>query len=288
MESVFWSHANSYEGEYFIVKRYPNQEFSEGYHYHDFYEVQIYFCDDELDEIAIINFDEDKKYSLHSGDIFLINIFQPHRIDIKTKKNYIRYCIAFSPSLMMYMCNEKSNLYYIYNDGNPKYPLMHMDIKHQELFLQMYKTFDAQLTKQLHGKSFLEQSLLFGVISIVYDIYYPEPQTLLSKTEHMDILMKLVRYIDDHLSEDLSLPQLAEITNFSVYHLCRLFKKTTGTTLNKYITSKRIENAKSLLSTDKSIQEIGFDVGFNNYNNFYRCFKQITGLSPAEFRQKYY
>lgn len=286
MESVFWSHANSYEGEYFIIKRYPRHEFSEGYHYHDYYESQIYYCEDPDEEIATISLGDETTYSLHSGDAFLINMFESHRIQIKTNKEYIRYCIAFTPKLMMYICNEKSNLYQIWNRNNAKYPLMHMPEDDFTHFLQLYTDFDLRLKMQQHGKSFLEQALLFGVMSILYNLYYPNPQDRLDNSEHMTILTNLVRYIDDHLSEDLSLNELSEITNFSTYHLCRLFKKNTGTTLNKYITSKRIENAKVLLGTNRSIQSIGFDIGFNNYNNFYRCFKQITGITPAEYRQQ--
>ena len=101
----------------------------------------------------------------------------------------------------------------------------------------------------------------------------------------MSTLTTLVRYIDEHIAEDLSLKQLSEVTNFSTYHLCRIFKKNTGTTLNKYIVSKRIENAKLLLAGDASIQTISKEVGFNNYNHFYRCFRQIVGINPADYRE---
>ena len=153
------------------------------------------------------------------------------------------------------------------------------------IYPYMYHDFEVRLKDMEHGKRFLEQSLLFGIIAQLYDIYYTETQIAPTDSLHMSTLTTLVRYIDEHIAEDLSLKQLSEVTNFSTYHLCRIFKKNTGTTLNKYIVSKRIENAKLLLAGDASIQTISKEVGFNNYNHFYRCFRQIVGINPADYRE---
>ncbi|MCB7067836.1 AraC family transcriptional regulator [Enterocloster citroniae] len=283
MASIFESHSNTYDGEYFIIKRIPEREFLGTYHYHDFYEAQFYFSDGP-DDIGTIML-ENKTYTIKNGDIFLINMFESHLIKLFPGINYTRYCIAISPTLMMFICDEHSNLFNIYNKDNKHYPLMNMSLSQQELFLHMYNDFESQLTKLDHGKGFLEQSLLFGVIAMIYNIYYSHDQINLSRSHHMVILTKLVRYIDNHLGEDLSLTRLSEVTNFSECYLCRIFKKDTGTTINKYIVSKRIEASKLLLAGQESINNITRQVGFNNYNNFYRSFKQITGMNPADYRK---
>jgi len=162
---------------------------------------------------------------------------------------------------------------------------MHMTEKQQNSFLHMYRDFENQLKELDQGKGFLEQSLLFGIIALLYNMYYSKEELPHTDSLHMTALTKLVRYIDDHLSEDLSLSTLSEAANFSTFHLCRIFKKSTGTTLNKYIVSKRIETAKLLLAGQNTIQNISKSVGFNNYNHFYRCFKQISGMNPAEYRE---
>ncbi len=284
MAAIFWSHANSYVGDYSIVKRTPHKEFIEGYHYHDFYEAQFYFSDSTDEPLGTIMLGEEM-YKPRNGDVFLINMFDPHYIQMDFSKHYDRYCVSISPTLMLFICTEHSNLFTIYNKNNQHYPLMHMNAHQQETFLTLYHQFEKLLNEVEHGKRFLEQSLLFGIIALLYNIYYSETQITATDSLHMSVLTKLVRYIDDHIADDLSLKTLSEVTNFSTYHLCRIFKKNTGTTLNKYIVSKRIENAKLLLAGTSSIQNISKEVGFNNYNHFYRCFRQIVGLNPADYRE---
>lgn len=53
MAAIFWSHANSYVGDYSIVRRTPHKEFTEGYHYHDFYEAQFYFNNDRKQRTSL-------------------------------------------------------------------------------------------------------------------------------------------------------------------------------------------------------------------------------------------
>ena len=101
----------------------------------------------------------------------------------------------------------------------------------------------------------------------------------------MEVVTKLIGYIDEHISEDLSLENLSEYVNFSTFHLSRMFKRYTGTTLNKYIINKRIDKAKLLLEGSMSITNVSKEVGFNNYNHFYRTFKNVTGVSPADYKE---
>lgn len=284
MPARFISHANTYQGDYHIIRRTPSKEFTNSLHYHDFYEAQFYFCKDHDACIGNVQLG-DETYQLKSGDILLINIFVPHHIVMEEDTEYERYCISISPSLMSFMGAEHADFYNIYSVANSNYPLVHMDEAVQADFLEMYRHYESRLPLRQRSRRYLEQSFLFNCIALLYDLYYSDEPVASSDVMHRSVLTALVRYIDEHIAEDLSLEQLAKVANFSTYHLCRIFKKNTGTTLNKYINSKRIENAKFLMTDTASIQDISKAVGFNNYNQFYRTFCQIVGLSPAEYRK---
>ena len=146
MAAIFWSHANSYVGDYSIVRRTPHKEFTEGYHYHDFYEAQFYFNNDPetKDEPLGTIMLGDEMYKPKNGDVFLINMFDSHYIQMDNKKHYDRYCVSISPTLMLFICSEHSNLFNIYNKSNRNYPLMHMTEHQQQLFLQMYHDFEVE------------------------------------------------------------------------------------------------------------------------------------------------
>lgn len=95
----------------------------------------------------------------------------------------------------------------------------------------------------------------------------------------------LVKYIETHYSQPISLDLLASRANVSKYHLCREFRKYTGHSPADYIIEFRINHAKFLLrSTDLPACKIGKQVGIPNETNFLRHFKKKTGLTPSQYR----
>lgn len=285
MAALFIPHHDIFAGNYTIVRRDSTHEFRKEEHYHDFYEIQFYLSESEDNRIGTIRLNE-KEYSLYQGCLILINMFTPHQIRITTKDPYIRYCISFDTSLLLFASSEKSNLFNIFsNYGSGKY-LQMLTPSQIRTFLEIYNRHENM--PQHNGRDIMEKALILEIFSNVYDIFYNGDDISPLDSRNMRIVSDLVSYITDNLGSDLSLEVLAQRENFSTFHLSRMFKKYTGTTLNKYIVNKRIDKAKLLLrdsGVDSSIAEISEQVGFNNYTHFYRTFLTITGQSPAEYRE---
>ncbi len=94
-------------------------------------------------------------------------------------------------------------------------------------------------------------------------------------------------YIALHIDEKLSLSKIASRIGYSDYYLSRKFKQETGTSINDYIKTAKIERAKTLLlSTDKSIQEICDTLSFGTRSFFAQTFKDIVGIPPAQYREE--
>ena len=92
-------------------------------------------------------------------------------------------------------------------------------------------------------------------------------------------------YIDNHICEKLSLQDISSHLGYTEYYLTRKFKKETGKSINEYITEKKIDYAKILLSTSsQSIQEISDTLNYCSRSYFSNTFQKITGTSPAEYR----
>ena len=101
------------------------------------------------------------------------------------------------------------------------------------------------------------------------------------------IISKICTYINENLSSDISLEQMAEYTNVSSFYLSKLFKEEKGVTFINFITDKRLEEAQKLLKeTNLSIKEITAQIGYNDQNYFSRIFKNKYGVTPSEARTK--
>lgn len=96
---------------------------------------------------------------------------------------------------------------------------------------------------------------------------------------------EILSYINTHISENLTLEELSAHFFLSSSYLCRIFKATTGTTINKYITAKRITISKSLLSQGYSVNEACEACGFNDYSNYLKAFTKAVGISPKKYAQ---
>lgn len=101
------------------------------------------------------------------------------------------------------------------------------------------------------------------------------------------IIRKVLDYIQNNYSQDISLKTLSSEFNINALYLGQLFRKETGDSFTNYLNSVRIEKAKVLLlNTNYKANEISSQIGYVNPNYFYTLFKKMTGVSPSEFKKE--
>ena len=102
----------------------------------------------------------------------------------------------------------------------------------------------------------------------------------------MQVVAQVQEYIRNHLSEKLTLADVAAVFNFSPNYLSQLFGKYGDSGFVEYITETRIAAAKEMLERgDKKVYEIAEELGFESSFYFSKVFKKVTGLSPREYQQ---
>ena len=100
---------------------------------------------------------------------------------------------------------------------------------------------------------------------------------------------QICSYLQQHFDQEIDFTELVRTMHMSQPALCRLFRRATGRTMTTYINQLRIGASTQLLATsDLSVLEIGFRVGFGNYSNFHRQFKNIKGVTPQSLRRAFY
>ena len=99
---------------------------------------------------------------------------------------------------------------------------------------------------------------------------------------------KLTQYIEEHLADEISLSSLARLVRLSPFHFSRAFKQSFGMPPHRYLTSRRIERARTLLAERRlSVTEIGLDVGFSETSSFTAAFRKVTGETPTDYRRRF-
>jgi AraC family transcriptional regulator len=97
---------------------------------------------------------------------------------------------------------------------------------------------------------------------------------------------RVAEFIEEHLGDEVSLSDLAQLVRLSPFHFARAFKQSFGVPPHRYHIGRRMERAKDLLAvTALSVTEIGIDIGFRETSSFTAAFHKFTGHTPSDYRR---
>lgn len=172
---------------------------------------------------------------------------------------------------------NSNNLYKILHfNENSSYILNHLDYLIQEIELKDYKYETA-----------CKSMLSLFIINILRN----DPSMLILEKTKQNLNLecaKVKNYLDIHYAENITLDHLSDISYMNKYNLVHTFTKHIGISPIAYLINKRIEEAKSLISTTNySIRDIASIVGIPNSSYFSQIFKKETGFSPKSYREKH-
>lgn len=233
---------------------------------------------------------KDREYPIEKGDIFLFSTDEHHCItEISGSEEMLIMNIQFAPRLIWSQSGIfNTELLKIFLERKQSFSnrLCASDgltATVRELMLCAEREFDAadtqyELMVKIHLLSILV-ALTRGLESKIYET------EIGAKSASFEKMSKTMDYIDNNISKDLQLSELARIAGMNKSYFSTLFKKLNGMSPWDYITVRRIDLARRLLSeSDKNILEIAMLCGFNNTANFNRAFRNITGKTPKEIR----
>ncbi len=114
------------------------------------------------------------------------------------------------------------------------------------------------------------------------------PSVPSSYSQHLSQLDQAISFIDENLTQELSLERIARAAGMSKSYFSAIFKQMNGIPAWEYITRKRVELAMQLLrNRELSIMTIAEQCGFTSISNFNRCFKEVTSFSPSVYRKEF-
>lgn len=172
--------------------------------------------------------------------------------------------------------------------GNSEEAFSTMIIKGKAYHLLKNKI--AGLLKLIRNKEYNLYTLnayMMELLSIASHVSFSMDHLPLQDESHKNY-MQAILYIDSHYNENLTLRDVADTLSFSLSYTSKLFKKFTGISFIKYLSSVRIRaSLEDLLEGIKTISEISDECGMPNAKAYTEAFKEIYGVSPSYYRKRF-
>jgi len=102
----------------------------------------------------------------------------------------------------------------------------------------------------------------------------------------LQLIEKVLYYIDEHIYEELTYKRLAEVFGYSSFHFHKIFSSVTELSITEYIRKRRLTMAHKKCETTETVADICYSVGFNSIQTFNRVFKDTFGMQPLAARKK--
>lgn len=236
--------------------------FSYRMHMHSYYEMTLYRKFDG--NISINN----NRYTIDSNTCVLVCPSDFHEITV-TKPSNARYIkIGFSFDSLAGQTPDSS--------------VIMTDIGENDLIVKIFE----ETLENISDKEYTQLLISCAVRNLTK---YGHKMSCEKSSKGVEVATSAYKMLHEMFDTHITLDIVAKRLFVSPQYLSCIFKKTFGMNFSEYLILLRMQRAKHLITTtDKSITQICYDVGYNNFSHFSRSFKKEYGLSPYAYRKKYY
>lgn len=218
-------------------------------------------------------------YALQEADIFVINSFELHNLELDegavalSLHISLRFAAAVNSELLKYPVNCRSFLYG--KDKQGSFDVLRSGFA--EVFREEYKNI-VQHSSYFRSKA----------VSVLEELsrYFLDREHPLESRKGLENLKPAIHYIQFHYRENITLEDLANQTFLSRTYISRSFTKFFGISFTEYVTLLRVAHAARLLPGEKTVSEIAMESGFPSANSLILAFKRYQGSTPGEYRKK--
>ena len=248
------------------------------FHRHNAYEIFLFLAGSR--KVCI----ENQCFVCQPGDMFLIRPNQLHaglcdeaceyeRIVLNVKEEFLRKVSGGDIDFAGCFAKEESN------------PVKRIRLGYQdrEKIKALYKDFENAGKYSGCGQKRLADTYIIQLLIFICRWFQQTDMQNHSDNIMPQVVSDVMAYIQNNLTEELTVESLSEKFYFRGRYLSKILKKYTGLTLRTYILDCRITRAKKMLLEGYNVSEVCYEAGFNDYANFLRSFKKHVGVSPGKY-----
>lgn len=229
---------------------------------------------------------ENAVYPMRAGDVFVFSSNEVHCITQSGDNGLSLINLHFEPRYLDFdnkleLNSSLTNFCFAHSEAfKNRIPAENAEsirINHENIKQEFLKNDD------LHPLA-IKAYLYLILIDLLRNQHY-RTETIYDNKNRIFDMLSVYDYIEQHLCEEITLGELANIVSLSPNYFSHLFKKMNGISLWEYINAKRIEKASRLILSNNrelTMLEIASRCGFNNTANFNKAFKKQKGITPTE------
>lgn len=242
------------------------------YHYHEFHKLLLVVSGTGVYVV------EGKRYALRPGDLVLVGSHSLHKPEFEPGISYERIILYLSPAFLENASCESWNLETCFS-GDRGHVLR---LGEQSRFVSRLAELEGELFRKQPGWEIAARGLVLRLCVELGRMLSGEDVTLPEPLQPRDRRVReMLAYLDSHLEEDISVENLAQQFYISKYHMMRLFRQETGTTVHGYLTQRRLLLARDRIQQGMSTTEACFHSGFGSYSAFSRAYGKFFGITPT-------
>lgn len=263
----------------FAIAHLYNEEKTLDVHIHDCYE--IYYSISGGKQFLIDN----KFYIIQPGDVFLINKYESHYLSQIDQMIHERIVISIHPDYLKQLSTINTDLNYCFSYRETGFShRISLDKEQQQRFIYYIHKITSSSG---FGEDILERSAFTELMVLLNKAFYTQCQSDFEDISYQynQQVDQILDYINQNIDHPITIEHLSKQFFLSESYICRIFKATTGTTINKYLIARRISIAKSLLVEGINVSDACERCGFNDYSNFLKAFTKTVGISPKKYAQ---
>ncbi|MCR5797295.1 MAG: AraC family transcriptional regulator [Eubacterium sp.] len=249
---------------------------SYSYHRHDACEIFLFLSGN------IRFYIEQACFEPTPGSLVILNPAEMHRVQSIDNSPYERIIINIKKDYMDYLSTDDlalSDCFYSRALGKDNLRILSDETLRE--FLDLYARLEASRPEKIGNT--IGQNAYISLLLLLINTQFMSEKSKITNTMP-NYITGTMQYLASHLEDPLDLKMLSDRYHISAGYLSSQFKAHTGLTLRSYLLDCKITHAKTLLQQGASVTEACFHSGFNDYANFIRSFKKITGKTPGKYK----
>ena len=230
-------------------------------------------------------FVEGNRYALKEGDVVLIGSHCVHRPEFEAGIPYERAILYIAPEFLEKQSTTDGDLWECFS--GKKGHVFRPDEMQKKILRELIQTLEETLSEDGYGRTILSNSILLQIlVEIGRGLQNGKQRMAKPLQPASERILEIIRYLDKHLTEDVTVEELSEKFYLSRFHLMRRFKEETGTTIHSYISERRLLMARDLIRKGTSTTEACYRCGFQSYATFARAYGKFFGTTPTGRQQQ--